>query len=92
MAVKHDKTNEIITLTAAADEVVGQLELEGILLSGTADGASVLQDNNGNTLLAGNLTAAVRTLYVPCRRRVTGVRAMTLAANHTFYVYLKKYV
>jgi len=90
MAVTYDRSNDIITLAAANDEVTDVLEVEGILLSGTAAGASELQDSKGNTLLSASLTTSVLGFYLPLRRRVNGVKATTLATNQKVYVYLRK--
>lgn len=90
MAVTYDRSNDIITLAAGSDEITDVLEVEGILLAGTAAGASELQDNNGNVLLSASLTTSTLAFYLPLRRRVNGVKAATLAANQKLYVYLRK--
>lgn len=91
MAVKHDMSNEIVTLTAEDDELTEVMDIQGVLFVGTGTGLATLTDNRGNTLATANLVSACLTYYMPVNRRVNGVIAQALQTNQSMYVYLRKY-
>lgn len=91
MAVVYDKTNGIVTCDAVSDEVNEELDVEYILLAGTAAGHSTIQDSLGNTLADLYLTAACLSFYFPLQRKVNGIKVTALGANTYFAAYLRKF-
>ena len=91
MAANYDRANEIITLSAQDDAVDSPLDIVGIYFYSSAAGVSEVKDSSGNVIARCGTTATNLCRWIPINRKIVGgVKATTLATNHTIYVYVKK--
>lgn len=89
MAVQFNRAEQTITLGAAADVVNESMNIESIIINSTAGAAFLVEDNNGQTLVACTTGSGNLSPTFLINKRVTGIKATTLP-NGSVIVHLKK--
>lgn len=90
MAITHDKSTEIIRLTATDDALEGLFAIDFVVAEASAAGVSILEDGNGHVLATLSATAEVLNPERKINRTVNGLKAATIATNVPLAIYLKK--